>query len=213
MSAERSGLPPRPPYMHHLPLDERGYPVPWFVAMVDGKPDFRVADSRKRDMAFREGRCWVCGRSMHGNRTYVVGPMCIVNRTTAEPPAHRACAEYSVRACPFLSKPAMVRRDNNLPAEAISPAGTMICRNPGVTVLWTSGQRELELFSDGRGGVLIHLPTPHEVSWWREGRPATREEAMAAIDSGLPALEAMASCKSELAELHGARENADRWLP
>jgi hypothetical protein len=27
--------------MRGLPLDERGYPVPWFVAWIDGKPEFR----------------------------------------------------------------------------------------------------------------------------------------------------------------------------
>lgn len=198
--------------MRLLLVDDRGYPVPWFVATVDGKPEFRVADGRKRGIAMSEGKCWVCGRLMLGTRTYVVGPMCTVTRTTVEPPCHPDCAEYSARACPFLSKPQMVRRDNDLPEGTDSP-GHMIRRNPGVTALWTTGERHLSRFPDGNGGVLLRLPEPSAVSWWREGRPATREEARAAIESGLPLLEAMTSCKSELAELHGQREAAERWLP
>jgi hypothetical protein len=36
-------LPPMPDSIAKLPRDERGYPVPWFVAWVNGKADFRCA--------------------------------------------------------------------------------------------------------------------------------------------------------------------------
>jgi hypothetical protein len=49
-----------PARMRDLPLDERGYPVPWFVAWVDGKPEFRAMDRHKFVTAIREKRCWVC---------------------------------------------------------------------------------------------------------------------------------------------------------
>ena len=48
MSHYRSDLPPLPAELSHLPLDERGYPLPWFVATVKGRPDPRVADGFKR---------------------------------------------------------------------------------------------------------------------------------------------------------------------
>ena len=39
----RSDLPPVPDRMLHLPIDERGFPVPWFVhKRDDGTYDFRV---------------------------------------------------------------------------------------------------------------------------------------------------------------------------
>ena len=40
-------LPPMPSRIAALPVDERGYPVPWFVAWIDGKPEFRCADPAK----------------------------------------------------------------------------------------------------------------------------------------------------------------------
>ena len=72
MTEMRKELPPLPPKMRRLHIDERGYPVPWFCAwMLEGievdpltpgsKPDFRVIGSTKvRDAC--GGRCWVCGR-------------------------------------------------------------------------------------------------------------------------------------------------------
>ena len=41
LRAELEALPAR---LHFLPVDERGYPVPWFVAWRDGKPEFRAME-------------------------------------------------------------------------------------------------------------------------------------------------------------------------
>jgi hypothetical protein len=35
--------------------------------------------------------------------SFVVGPMCGINRNSAEPPSHKECAQWSARNCPFLS--------------------------------------------------------------------------------------------------------------
>jgi hypothetical protein len=40
-------LPPPPSRMKVLKLDERGFPVPWFVHWEDGKPDFRIISPGK----------------------------------------------------------------------------------------------------------------------------------------------------------------------
>jgi len=34
---------------------------PWFVGVVDGKRDFRVADQVKRVLAVKKRLCWICG--------------------------------------------------------------------------------------------------------------------------------------------------------
>jgi hypothetical protein len=97
--------------MRHLPIDERGYPVPWFVAWLpDGKPEFRAMDRTKWFRAIREKLCWVCGGKLGVNVCFVAGPMCGINRTSSEPPSHLECARYSSRNCPFLNNPRMVRR-------------------------------------------------------------------------------------------------------
>jgi hypothetical protein len=105
------GIPDR---IRNLPVDERGYPVPWFVDWIDGKPEFRAMDGRKFDRCINEKLCWVCGERLKKHVAFVIGPMCTITRTSAEPPSHLDCAEWSVKACPFLSKPQMKRREDDL---------------------------------------------------------------------------------------------------
>src|SRR5438046_1182517 len=102
-----------PAKMRALPV-HRGYPVPWFVAWVNGEPEFRAADGKKWALAVTKHYCWVCGQSLGRYQTFVLGPMCGINRTSAEPPCHLECARYSAKNCPFLSKPHMTRRENGL---------------------------------------------------------------------------------------------------
>jgi len=42
--------------------------------------------------------------------------------------------------------------------------------------------------ADGRGGTLLDVGDCHSVTWWAEGRPATRAEVLTSIVTGLPAL-------------------------
>ena len=80
----------------------------------------------------------------------------------------------------------MVRREDNLLADAEAPAGHGLQRNPGVVCLWIT--RSYELFDDGHGKPLITVGPPHDVTWWCEGRAARRAEVEASVESGLPAL-------------------------
>lgn len=210
----RPGLPPLPPRIAQLPVDPRGYPVPWFVAWVDGEPEFRAADGRKFADAVRAGLCWVCGQATGKYRTFVIGPMCTITRTTAEPPSHKDCAVFSALACPFLTKPRMVRRENDLPEDIRNTAGHMFERNPGVCALWTV-TKDFFTFWDGRGGVLIEVPEPESVEWYAEGRPATRAEVDESIRTGLPLLEEMAKLDGPRAlnELTAKTLAARKWFP
>ncbi len=182
-------LPELPPRIAKLPVDERGYPVPFFVAWPDGKPEFRMADGLKLARCHREKLCWVCGEKLGKYMTFAIGPMCSINRISAEPPSHRDCCEWYVKGCPFLSKPQMVRRDPDGLRETsghVEPAGLMIERNPGVTMLWTT--LSYKLTPDHNGRALFAIGEPEHISWWREGRPATRAEVLESIETGLPHL-------------------------
>jgi hypothetical protein len=190
-------LPDMPARMKRLPLDERGYPVPRFVEFLkDGnrvereepgaKPDFRYADFEFRWRAFHNGWCWLCGERIGVHRVYVIGPMCLINRTTMEPACHRDCAEFAAKACPFLVRPRQKRNVKGLD-EAASAPGIAIQRNPGCVCLYET--KEAKAFNDGAGGWLIRLGEPARVDWWAEGRRATRAEIEASIDSGYPLLE------------------------
>lgn len=189
----------------------RGYEVPWFVVWYDGVPDFRVADSGKLADAIRFGLCWVCGQRTGRTVAFVIGPMCAVNRISAEPPAHRDCAVYSARRCPFLSRPTMQRRDRGLP-EHVDPAGVMVERNPGVALVWTT--RSHKPFR-APGGVLFNLGEPVETLWFAHGRPASRDEVLASIESGFPLLRAAADVDGAeaVAMLDAQLEVALRLVP
>jgi hypothetical protein len=216
-------LPSPPIRIARLPQDERGYPVPWFVAWFkDGrevmreytpnaKPDFRVLASGKREYAVKKRLCWVCGEPLGVHQVFAIGPMCAVNRTTMEPPGHRACMEYSATACPFLTVPARRRNEAGLEEIPHAVAGEMIARNPGAIALWESAFRP---FNAGNGW-LIRLAEPTHVDWWARGRQATREEIEESIATGYPELMAKARLDGpeSIAELERMRADAERFLP
>lgn len=205
-------LPAPPPRVARLPRNKTGYPVPWFVAWIDGEPEFRVIGEGKLDDAVRFRQCWICGQHLGANAAFVIGPMCALNHVSAEPPSHRDCAIYAATACPFLTTPGMRRRDSNLPADATAPDGEMITRNPGVALVWVS--RTWRMWSDLR---LFNIGAPVETYWFAQGREATRDEVLASIDSGLPQLRARAEQdrrpEAALAQLNRQHQRALALIP
>src|SRR5258708_35612370 len=142
---------PLPSRMLSLPIDDRGYVVPWFVDWIDGKPEFRAMDGKKFVRAIKEKLCWVCGERLGRYMTFVAGPMCGINRTSSEPPSHLECAQWSARNCPFLNNPQAIRReDEDVNPLSKSVGGIAIQRNPGVSMLWTTNT--YTIFDDHHGG-------------------------------------------------------------
>lgn len=179
-------LPVPPDRIARLPLDHRGYPVPWFVATIDGKPDFRVVRPGGQAIAHNRGLCWLCGQPRGTYMTFTIGPMCAVNRISSEPPSHRECAEYAVHACPFMLNPHRIRNDVDMPSDTKGPPGEMIARNPGVTLLWTT--KSYKVVRDPKGGALFEIGPPTETGWYARGRAARRDEILESIRTGLPLL-------------------------
>lgn len=201
-----------PPRIAARPVSITGFPVPWFAAYVDGVPDLRVADMAKMARAHRQHLCWVCGEKLGNVFAFLLGPMCIINRTISEPPSHRDCAVYSALACPFLSKPRMRRNEKDLPEGFTDPEG-MVKRNPGAVAVWiTRGYRP---FRSPDGGTLFTFDDPEEVLWFAEGREATHDEVATSIHSGLPILreEARKEGPKALAALSRMIYDATRYLP
>jgi hypothetical protein len=202
--AYRAGLPDRPKRIARLALNDRGYPVPWFVATVDGKPDFRVVRAGRREEAIRNKQCWICGGILGAYKAFLIGPMCAVNRVTSEPPCHQDCAEYAARACPFLANPTQQRRPYALPTGTHSPGGIALDRNPGVALVWTT--KKFQPFA-APGGWLIEIGLPVQLMWFREGRTASRAEILESIETGMPTLREQ--CDAEQPNL---REEANAAL-
>ena len=184
-------LPDMPASVAKLPVDARGYPVPFFVDWLpDGTPEFRAADPRKMVRCAVESLCWICGEKLHRSRLGFRSTIAFAHHHPAaqlhpssEPPS------WSARNCPFLARPNMKRREDELinsRSHEENPRGVTILRNPGVTLVW---------YTDGfgtrstTGGPLFEVrPLTRPATWWKEGRPATREEVLESIYSGLPLL-------------------------
>lgn len=186
-----------PRRMRSLPQDARGFPVPWFVVWADGKPDFRCVAPGKVEDAIRHNLCWVCGEPLGRFLSFVTGPLCAVNGTAAEPPAHHDCGLYSACTCPFLTKPRMRRNDKDLSYADAHPAGSMIERNPGVTLLWTT--RSFKAVSTN-GGVMFRVGPATSIEWFAQGRAAGRAEVLHSLEDGIGHLQKLAKDESPEAE-------------
>lgn len=220
---------PMPDRIKRLPISPAGFPVPWFVTWYkdgkpcltgEGAPDFRVANTNKMARAVnlrKHGHrlCWTCGEVLGRHLAFVIGPMCAINRTISEPPSHFECAEYSAKACPFLSKPRMRRNEKDLPEARHDAAGMGIKRNPGCVCVWVTQSYTVEKAHMGNAGALFHLGDPDRVLWFCEGREATRDEVLASIDSGYPLLQMVAGMEGNGAPeaLQQYRERAMALLP
>ena len=183
-----------PPRIARLPRNERGYPIPWFVAVQDdGTRDFRIADGDRRIDAVQDDLCWVCGGRLGANLAFVIGPMCAVNRISAEPPGHYDCATYSARVCPFLATPQMVRREGGKPPGITTlrdGPGHAIERNPGVALVWSCRRYDVMVLDRAdQSRFLCKMGEPTRVEFWCRGRRATRDEIMKSMESGLPILQ------------------------
>lgn len=224
MSAPRFAV-ELPKRMRSLPTTRGGVPVPWFVIWLDGegeaqretgpgegRPEFRIVGTDRFARAVRSGLCWICGKRLETLQSFVLGPMCGVNRTSSEPPSHPDCAEFAARVCPFLSDPTAVRREGGLES-SVAPAGVMLRRNPGVALVWTVRRGEWRLFPDEQGRPLIDIGEPVRADWWVRGERATREEVEASVEAGLPALRAMTESPDERIVLASQVAIARRFYP
>jgi hypothetical protein len=180
--ARPSRFPDAPENIRRLPVDHRGFPVPYFVAWVNGKPDHRVFDPSKVEPAVRGDLCWICGEPLGEDKAFVIGPTSAFNRMTTEPASHWACGCFAASACPFLTQPRMRRNPKGLEnVVLVEPGGTMQ-HSLDVSVVWATTSFTQTLHRDGRT-LRFELGQPTRVSWFTEGRPASREEALASIEA------------------------------
>jgi hypothetical protein len=171
-----------PDRIAELAQDDKGRPVPFFVAWQDGKPDFRIVDPVKLYKCYYTHLCWICGQKLGTYLAFPIGPMCCVNRISAEPPSHLECAEYAAKVCPFLVQPKMVRREGGLPENIHAPPGVFFKENPGVTAIWvTKGFKPLL----HHGNLLAMLGEPTQVLWYARGEKASREDVIEAFKAGV----------------------------
>jgi len=203
---------PVPQFLSTRPREARGFIVPYFVTWwKDGKrateltegaaPDFRVVDTERWVNCVRFRWCWLCGKPLGRHLAFLIGPMCAVNHTTSEPPAHKVCAEYAARVCPFMVRPRMRRNETPLPGQdSFNPDGKGYQRAGGLEILHNPEaccivvSRDYKVFRPhaGKAGRLINIGPFDSVDWYCEGRRATRAEVDQALAKGLPLLRQVA---------------------
>jgi hypothetical protein len=91
-----------PQFLSHLKT-HGGYPVPFVQMWIDGKPDFRVVDPVKTTRCVHEQLCAICGFKLRELCYFIGGDLCKQNHLFTDPGMHEQCAEFSTRACAFLS--------------------------------------------------------------------------------------------------------------
>ena len=163
-----------PANIKSLALDDRGYPIPYFATIHDGKPDFRVVDPYKFYNACKHDLCWVCGKFLGKRKVFTGGPASASQGVYSDLPSHPDCAMFSAQACPFLSIPTAKRNETNAASHKIIPG--QVEENPGVTILYeTNGYRIIN------NGQAIAAGKPTGMRWMCKGRDATRGEAEKSI--------------------------------
>lgn len=177
-------------------------PVPWFVPWIDGVPDFRVTAETTAAAAINAGVCFICGRQRGRFSTFIVGPLAVINLSSAEPPAHRDCAQYALQVCPFMVNPAALRT-----SDAPLPAG--VERHPEVLIAWTT--KRWSLFAT-EGGLLIGIGDPSSLDWYTGGQPAGRDVCGEALKTARDVL-LKVSPEAEEDDIHHAYERAVKLLP
>lgn len=202
-------LPPMPRNIAALPVAQSGYPIPWFVAeqpQPDGTVlrDFRVASNERRAESVVAGRCYVCGQPLGLHKAFVMGPMGTINAVTSEGPMHTDCAEWSLKACPFLVNPEMRRRVGNYGGQVEALPGSAM-HNTGLSLLWLTKGFDIE----GPADTFLIVPgKPLKLTPWVGGRKASEEELIASFADAVRRLMDDGAQPMELAPLLAARATA-----
>ena len=177
-----------------------------------GQPDFRCVAPGKLEEAVRRSICWVCGQPLGRFKSFTTGPLCAVNGVSAEPPSHRECAEYSAKTCPFLTKPRMRRNERDLSDDAPHPVGSMIDRNPGVALIWTTSTFQVRRVAEGalfRSARLMRCSgspkaeRPRALRFWPRSKVGFPISWLSAEKDGPEALR----------ELHRLTDQATQFVP
>ena len=166
-----------PEKIRFLPINEKGFYVPWFSHWEGDKPIVQIADMRKMRLAIRKKLCWICGHPLGSYGAFVVGSMCVVSRVCSEPPNHRDCALFAVRACPYITKPLSKRTGHKTGLPLKDEPEFAFTGNPKLWLVYST--RSWSPHTSGES-TFFRFGEPDWYEFFHEGRKATREE----IDEG-----------------------------
>lgn len=159
-----------PERIKRLAKDGRGYPVPFFASVLDGKADFRVMDPSKWRTCVEQRRCSICGEALDDEVAFVGGPVSIANHLFADAGMHPECATYALQACPFLAAPSFGYLNQHKAVDE-GMAKNLDAVNQARPVRFGLGRtRAYRLVRLGHGGdIVIQAAQFDSVEWWKHG--------------------------------------------
>lgn len=177
-----------PPRMRSLPVDRRGYPVPFIVVRdKDGVPHFTINNHELVMKCIKEDLCAICGQKLFRFRWFVGGPLSAFHESGCynDTPLHHECAQFALRVCPHLAAPKYSKRIGENAVDRVNADfkflvdTTMIPERPIVFVsAMSTGQKYITPFP---GVVRVHPIRPYRrVEYWRHGSqlPSTEGEKL-----------------------------------
>lgn len=156
-----------PARIARLPRTANGYPIPYFVAYINGKPDMKILDAHKQLTCIQYRRCGICGESIGGEVAFISGPIGIANCVVTDPGMHEECAEYAIRVCPFMARPNAKRAADFTYPEGSAKSPGALEERPDRTGIAIS--RAYAGRNAGDGSVLIKFYPPSRVRWFVDG--------------------------------------------
>lgn len=179
----------KPTRIAKLPLDNRGFPIPWNVQRdIDGNPMFTVNDQVKHVLALTGDLCPLCGEANQQIRWFVGGPMSAFDPNGAyfDLPGHKSCIEYALQVCPYLTAKNYTHRIDVIDPDKI-PEDTIAL----VDFTQIPGRPEVFVMVASAGTLIIsHNPMTIYVKpkepilgyrYWRKGVRLTKKEAQQII--------------------------------
>jgi hypothetical protein len=156
-----------PPKVAALPKDSRGYPI-FFTVLIshDGKPNFRAQDPYKWETGVQDKLCGICGTKLGKRMAFVGGPKSIKSRYFTDLPMHESCAQYALKACPFIAMPKFTYLEQSAPELAVNPL--VSDQRPemfGIGI--TSKMKVVQL----QGHSVIKAGAFSRVQFWKDGQP------------------------------------------
>lgn len=174
-----------------LPLDKRGYPVPYIVQRdIHGLPVFTMNDAEKHAECLKKKKCPICGLRLSKELWFVGGPLSAFHPHGCyyDSAMHHECMTYALKVCPYLA----LRNFNSTPLEKKLPH--LQARVPGKLVMdptmepgKPAGGYFVAVMAYGQTieqeGVMRHqkpLRPYHKVEFWKDGTQVSLQDGIAA---------------------------------
>lgn len=177
---------PIPERMKSLPMDQRGYPIPYTVLRDSkGKAHFAVNSEERRLRCLKEDLCPICGLRLFRGRWLVGGPGSglVAEGLFQDPPMHSECAHYALQVCPWLVLGNYVNRvdDKTMDPEernnvTLRDPTIIANRPPFFVALMFVGQDHVLNMVNGEPNVHIRPKKPYRVvEYWRDGHQLSNQ--------------------------------------